>query len=460
MILAFSFSNVKKVTGSSEGIDLDYSNAQSTTTSDNRFISTNHTYVQYVGRYLQIPIPNYYPEIRFDHPGFRIQISVIGVSEISILLRAIRVRDSGQPHRFWTYVDNKLQPEILDTSNYTDDTPRQVLIAQNMDKLTSHTVHIVKVTEYDMTQPKRRVNCMQLAGILIDKKGRLLHLPPVPSRRIEFNGDSIMAGFCNLCEDPIEVFTPTLSYTGHRVPLHSPLVKADDYGMNPWGYKQESFVRSWPSLVCNSLHSTCHTMAWSGFGMVHHCCEGEIHIPDIFPSTLGSDGTSPAWNFSSWIPDAVVINLGTNDGLDVKKRGARESRYMEVYYNFILNISSWYGTDTHFFLGCGPMSNDYCDYLHKVISRLRAENSAINVHFLDHRNLMDQTNACCNHPNAALGDITLARVATKFIGETMKWIQPAETRGTLAGMGKKKSTSRHTKKHCDEHKGWLLPCDP
>lgn len=180
MILAFSFSNVKKVTGSSEGIDLDYSNAQSTTTSDNRFISTNHTYVQYVGRYLQIPIPNYYPEIRFDHPGFRIQISVIGVSEISILLRAIRVRDSGQPHRFWTYVDNKLQPEILDTSNYTDDTPRQVLIAQNMDKLTSHTVHIVKVTEYDMTQPKRRVNCMQLAGILIDKRAAyfIFHLFP------------------------------------------------------------------------------------------------------------------------------------------------------------------------------------------------------------------------------------------------------------------------------------------
>ena len=402
--------------------DSDIEAQKSISANNNRFISTNHTHLQYVGRYLDIPIPDYYPEIRFDQPGFRIQLAVSGVSEISILLRAIRLRDSGQPHRFWTYVDNKLQREILDTSNYTDDTPRQVLVAQNMDKSSSHIVHIVKVTEYDMTQPKRRLNCMQLAGILIDKGGRLMRLPSLPTRRIEFIGDSIMAGFSNLCEDPVDVFAPTTAYTGSKVPQHSPMLKKGDYGMNPWGYKQESFALSWPSLVCHSLHATCHTTAWSGFGMVRHCCEGDMNIPELFASTLGSDITSPTWNFSSWVPDAVVINLGTNDRLNMKKPGAIESKYMDVYFHFVLNISSWYGIATDIFLGCGPMSGEYCEPVHKVIARLRSTNNALKVHFLDHRNLMELTSACMYHPST-VGDIALARTAIKVIGEAMKWIQ-------------------------------------
>lgn len=262
---------------------------------------------------------------------------------------------------------------------------------------------------------------MQLAGILIDKGGRLLRLPPLPTRRMEFIGDSIMAGFCNLCVDPIEIFPPTFPYTGGKVPLHSPMLKRGDYGMNPWGYKQESFVRSWPSLTCTALQSTCHATAWSGFGMIRHCCHGKIHIPDIFPSTLGTDASSPLWNFSSWVPDAVVINIGTNDKLEMVKPGAMELKYMDVYFDFVLNVSSWYGPATHFFLGCGPMSPAYCGYVTKVITRLRTANTALNVHFLDHRNLMNQTNACCNHPNAALGDVALANVAARFIADTMNW---------------------------------------
>jgi hypothetical protein len=275
-----------------------------------------------------------------------------------------------------------------------------------------------------------------------------------------------MSGFCNLCEDPVDdVFAPTIAYTGSRVPLHSPMFRqgSTEYGMNLWGYKQESFARSWPSLVCESLHSTCHTTSWSGFGMFRHCCGGKINIPEIFPSTLGSDANSPIWNFSSWVPDAVVINLGTNDRLEQDK-GSRDLKYMEVYYNFVLNITRWYGDATRIFLGCGPMSNEYCEHVHKVIARLLRNTNALKVHFLDHRNLMDQSNSCCNHPNTA-GDEALARVATRLIGETMKWthsrgaLSRGESNGNLSnGNNKNKGKLRHGYgKHCEKgQKG----CDP
>ena len=35
-------------------------------------------------------------------------------------------------------------------------------------------------------------------------------------------------------------------------------------------------------------------------------------LPTIYPRAFASDTNSADWSFS-WIPDAVVINLGTND---------------------------------------------------------------------------------------------------------------------------------------------------
>ena len=140
-------------------------------------------------------------------------------------------------------------------------------------------------TDYNNLDPSP--NFVTFHGFLLDS-GNIESLKSLPTRRIEFIGDSITAGFCNLC--PVD--------------------------NNPT-YEVESFALSWPSLVSQRLNATYHTSAWSGFGMVRNCCGGSTYMPEIFTRILGSVvGVGNDWNFSDWIPDVVVINLGTNDGLN------------------------------------------------------------------------------------------------------------------------------------------------
>ena len=58
------------------------------------------------------------------------------------------------------------------------------------------------------------------------------------------------------------------------------------------------------------------------YGMVENCCGGTTLASDVWRRTLATvvspnatdpHGTAPEniWDFSSWVPDAVVINLGT-----------------------------------------------------------------------------------------------------------------------------------------------------
>jgi hypothetical protein len=73
----------------------------------------------------------------------------------------------------------------------------------------------------------------------------------------------------------------------------------------------ESFFLSWPTRTCELLGAECHTAAWSGFALTHsHFCNKPVTMPQIWKRTLATASTSD-WNFSTWTPAAVVINLGT-----------------------------------------------------------------------------------------------------------------------------------------------------
>eukprot|EP00966_Prymnesium_polylepis_P243765 5637452-Prymnesium_polylepis.1 len=108
-------------------------------------------------------------------------------------------------------------------------------------------------------------------------------------------------------------------------------------------------------------------MAWSGIGMAENCCPGDTIAPDIWKRTLATvDSDDPhgtpasnLWNFSSWTPDAVVINLGTNDNL--YNRPELLPTYNSTYLQLVLNAGKSYGKQTAFFLACGPMDDTYCD---------------------------------------------------------------------------------------------------
>jgi lysophospholipase L1-like esterase len=238
----------------------------------------------------------------------------------------------------------------------------------------------------------------------------------LPSRKIEFLGDSITAGYCNACH-------------GEGASDNFNSLVADN---------AESFIFSWPSQICDALDAQCHTAAWSGLGMVANCCGfpmqeeptaeggrgGSAHLmPEIFGRTLATDGESD-WVWSTWVPDALVVNLGTNDG-----GSAATPEYETAYTNLVLEAFEHYGPQLHVFLACGPMSEAYCNPVLAVIANVNAaqasssmEQHVQKVHFLDQRGFLDGSHgeACCGHPSVEV-DTAMAAVAVPVLEAALGW---------------------------------------
>jgi lysophospholipase L1-like esterase len=282
----------------------------------------------------------------------------------------------------------------------------------------THDLRIAKSSEANWNDRVRDYSYLTFSGFLVDPVA--VGTPAVtargarlPRRRLEFLGDSITAGYCNTCHG-------TGASDNDNTLVHD---------------RAESFVFSWPSQMCNALAAQCHTVAWSGLGMVANCCGfstqeeptaaggrgGRNHLmPEIFGRTLASDGDTN-WDWSTWVPDALVVNLGTNDGGAVAT-----PQYATAYTNLVLEAFQHYGPQLHVFLACGPMTDAYCGPIAAVINTVNAAQSSLvttpHVHFLDQRGFLDGSHgaACCGHPSVQV-DTAMAARAVPVLEAALGW---------------------------------------
>lgn len=104
--------------------------------------------------------------------------------------------------------------------------------------------------------------------------------------------------------------------------------------------------------------------------MAENCCGGSTLASDIWQRTLAtvpsSNSSDPhgttadnLWDFSSWVPAGMVINLGTND--QVNHRPSLIPVFNMTYLSLIVDTAAAYTKNgqpaPHFFLAVGPMSS-------------------------------------------------------------------------------------------------------
>ena len=158
-----------------------------------------------------------------------------------------------------------------------------------------HRIALLKETQAMCGDPQHRLLVHALGVPVARTADGALFLPPaVPSRRIEFVGDSITTGE-GLAGAPEEM---------DWIPGWMAL--RDNYAL----------------LTAQSLGADFHFLSQSGWGVVtawdnDRRCIMPAHYANVCSLAPGEEnarlGAHAAWDFSAWQPDAVVVNLGTND---------------------------------------------------------------------------------------------------------------------------------------------------
>ena len=380
--------------------------------------------IQFIGRSQPGPTAG---TIEFDMPGCEIRAKLVlaAPSCVSINLgqrheahptgpsATGNTKNSGyQSNAFVVWVDGKRQA-IANNATFVTVVPDAAVYPYDLSGAPSteagcvawptgpHDFRIFKATEADWNGGSPVANFVTFHGFTVHGSAAAPATTapgsPLPTRKIEFLGDSITAGYCNECPQ-------ALAELGAPIPSdHS-----------------EAYGATWDHQICELLDAQCHTAAWSGLGMVRNCCGGNTTMPVIFKETLATvsaQGGGVAWDWSKWVTDALVINLGTNDG---SASTDPKYTYVQTYTDLVMNASVNYGKNLHVFLACGPMSEHYCEPVFDVIGNLTSK--GVHAHFLDQRGFLNGTfgPACCGHPSIEV-DTAMAKSGAAFIKATMGW---------------------------------------
>ncbi|MEI6132597.1 MAG: SGNH/GDSL hydrolase family protein [Bacillota bacterium] len=197
---------------------------------------------------------------------------------------------------FQVIIDGKTFPPIRVTNKSTE-----ILISNKL-KMGPHKIELIKRTEASVGNAIFRG--------FVYKNG--IELPPdlFLERKIEFIGDSIMCGYGNESLDPTRKFTP----------------------------RNENNYYSFSSVAARQLRAEQVTVAKSGMGIfpTKNVPKG---ILDFYSRTV-CEVEKNSWNFKSWFPHVVVINMCAND-LKTSPFPSPK-RFVEEYLKLIKKVRSNY----------------------------------------------------------------------------------------------------------------------
>lgn len=140
-------------------------------------------------------------------------------------------------------------------------------------------------------------------------------------RKLEFIGDSITCGYGNEGIWNIDTFNTNQE--------------------NPW--------EAYAAITARALGADYHLVSWSGIGIISNWTDQEEPntqwlMPALYPYTdkamdLALNIPEPEiWNHNRFIPDCIIINLGTNDSSYTKDIPERVEAFGREYYEFIKNV--------------------------------------------------------------------------------------------------------------------------
>ncbi|KAF2656928.1 carbohydrate esterase family 2 protein [Lophiostoma macrostomum CBS 122681] len=259
----------------------------------------------------------------------------------------------------------------------------------------THTVTLRKRSEAYM-------GSLYVSSITTD--GTLSTLAPA-TRRIEIIGDSISVGY---------------GLDGVLPCTNSP--------------ELEDNPKTYGALAADALHADYSVVAWSGKGIIRNYADGSTDVQPVMPEMYTRYGANDADNTytypSSWTPDAIVINLGTNDFSYLNVRSPlNATAYTNALVAFVNTIQGHYPKAQFFLVGSPMLSDNYPTVqdaqkstqtasLKSAVATLNG-NGTQTAHFVDWP-VQGADVGCDYHPNNAT-HAAEGKVLAEAIGQALHW---------------------------------------
>ena len=241
-----------------------------------------------------------------------------------------------------------------------------------------HTLTICKDTESG-------IGYLEMVGL---KCAGLLPPLPLPTRKIEFIGNSIT---CGMGADASVVPCKTAEW-----------------------FDQHNAYQAYGPTTARALQAQYYLTAVSGIGLIHSCCDMTVTMPEVFGSLNLRDGTG-RWDVARYQPDVVTVTLGQNDGIQ------DSVKFCRAYVAFLGTLRKAYPAAQLVCLtspmGNAPLTAVLKRYLTGVVAAANAAGDARVHKFFFSRSY----NAGCDaHPSLAEHQL-IARELTPYLKKLMSW---------------------------------------
>jgi len=306
-------------------------------TNDQTF-SEESDYVHICGRYDDEDSAN----ARFSYPGVKIQIAVNAATVDICLTDSTRPGDNGekQSNVVGIYIDGAFAKKIE-----LQDGMHTYRVAENLAK-GIHKIEVVKLTE-------SLVGFISFHHFKVSDLKKIVH-PQIRKRKLEFIGNSITCGYGIEAENELQHFS----------------------------CKTENVSKAYAFQCAEMLNADAQLVCYSGRGVYRNWADTVFYQETMLEMYSRSLALHPDidWDFARFTPQAVVINLGTNDFSP--PLGAEKALFIPRYNALLDIVRDNYGPYTEIVCLNGPMLiGAHRQTLEEWLQEIVEERKDQNIHY-------------------------------------------------------------------------------
>ncbi|MBE6648969.1 MAG: hypothetical protein E7614_05560 [Ruminococcaceae bacterium] len=235
----------------------------------------------------------------------------------------------------------------------TDD---QIVIIRGL----SQGVHQIRVTKVTECMDRAEISGITISGNVAE----FITPDPLPSLKFEFIGDSLTAGFGNMSEPDAGIY------------------RASEQDITfGYSYLTASFYNADARYICCSGKGIFNN--WDG--------SKENRIPDFYDKEY--IGSSIAHDFSSWQPDYIFINAGSND---ITAKTDPED-FRKAFIDFVKKV---HALNPLAFIICihGTTKDTFSDVFSTIQDELKKEK--LKIEFIKFKTISPTQYGALGHPNS------------------------------------------------------------